>query len=181
MTGQLTNTSTITVQGNAFSVGGSSLVVAGGRVGVGTVAPAAALDVSASGGDYAAAVFRNSSGVIVATVTASGVFAGTQTWNYTLYDPQGIQAGDNIPAIVANRLTALTVVEVWCESDDATASINLFASGSNILAADLVCGLGGTPSTAFILPKNEIAFGGTIDHLTKSVTPGAARISRVAS
>lgn len=48
MTGQLTTTSTITVQGSAFSVGVSTFVVAGGQVGVG-VAPAAtfALDISA--------------------------------------------------------------------------------------------------------------------------------------
>jgi hypothetical protein len=45
MTGQLTNTSTITVQGNAFSVGGSTFVVIGSSVGIGTAAPQAALHV----------------------------------------------------------------------------------------------------------------------------------------
>ena len=39
MTGQLTTASTITVQGNAFSVGGSALVVKEGKVGVGTASP----------------------------------------------------------------------------------------------------------------------------------------------
>jgi len=51
MTGQLTNTSTVTIQGNAFSVGGSTLTVGGGRVGIGTSNPADALHVS-SGGLY---------------------------------------------------------------------------------------------------------------------------------
>lgn len=39
MSGQLTTTSTITVQGSAFSVGGSTLVVTNGRVGIGNTAP----------------------------------------------------------------------------------------------------------------------------------------------
>ena len=39
MTGQLTTASTITVQGNAFSVGGSTLAVSGGKVGIGTASP----------------------------------------------------------------------------------------------------------------------------------------------
>ena len=39
-------TSTLTVQGNAFSVGGSTLVVAGGNVGIGTTGPAQKLHMS---------------------------------------------------------------------------------------------------------------------------------------
>ena len=47
MTGQLTLAgSTLTVQGDAFSVGGSTLVAAGGNVGVGTVAPNAPLHLA---------------------------------------------------------------------------------------------------------------------------------------
>lgn len=47
MTGQLTvQDSSLTVTGNAFSVGGSTLVVSGGKVGIGTTAPAASLQVS---------------------------------------------------------------------------------------------------------------------------------------
>ncbi|MDA8243126.1 MAG: hypothetical protein M0025_03285 [Elusimicrobia bacterium] len=46
MTGQLTLLgSTLTVTGDAFSVGGSTLVVASGRVGIGTLAPGAELHV----------------------------------------------------------------------------------------------------------------------------------------
>ena len=46
MTGQLTLLgSTLTVTGDAFSVGGSTLVVASGRVGIGTLAPSAELHV----------------------------------------------------------------------------------------------------------------------------------------
>ena len=179
MTGPLTmlGGSTITVMGNAFSVGGSSLTVVGGRVGIGPAAPAAALDVQASAGDFVAAVFRNSSGVIVATVTASGIFASTQVWSYTLYDPQGIEAGDNVTSIISNRLALATIAEVWCESDDVTAKINLhrFGSGSNILPTDLTCGNPGTATTTFTAGETDIALGAKIDHLTQSVTAGAAK------
>jgi hypothetical protein len=119
-------------------------------------------------------VFRDPSGVAVASVTASGIFAGTQQWSYTLYDPQGIQLGDNIPSIISNRLnTTLTIKEVWCESDDGTAKINLKVSGTNMLPTDLTCGAG-TPTTTFVAGINEIAVAGKIDHLTQAVTSGAA-------
>lgn len=45
MTGQLTSQSTITIQGNAFSVGGSTFVVAVGSVGIGVNPPKQKLDV----------------------------------------------------------------------------------------------------------------------------------------
>jgi hypothetical protein len=41
MTGQLTTASTVTVQGNALSVGGSTMAVVNGRLGVGTASPSA--------------------------------------------------------------------------------------------------------------------------------------------
>ncbi|MDT8287265.1 MAG: hypothetical protein RQ748_09165, partial [Elusimicrobiales bacterium] len=46
MTGQLTTLSTITVQGDAFSVGGSTLVVEAGQVGIGTGLPASKFEVA---------------------------------------------------------------------------------------------------------------------------------------
>jgi len=49
MTGQLTTASTITVQGSAFSVGGSTLVVTGGKVGIGTASPSEAFEVGTPG------------------------------------------------------------------------------------------------------------------------------------
>jgi len=48
MTGPLMTTSTMTIQGNAFSVGTSTLVVKSGNVGIGTVTPNTKLDVTST-------------------------------------------------------------------------------------------------------------------------------------
>jgi hypothetical protein len=145
-----------------------------GRVGVGFSTPTAAVDVRNVSGDPEVAVFRDAAGVAIASVTAGGIFAGTQQWSYTLYDPQGIQLGDNIPSIISNRLgTTLTIKEVWCESDDSSARINLTVGGSSMLPSDLTCG-SGTATTGFVAGVNEIGVGAKIDHLTQNVTAGAA-------
>src|ERR1035437_2457242 len=46
ITGQETVVSTMTVLGSAFSVGGSTFVVAGGNVGIGTASPGSKLEVA---------------------------------------------------------------------------------------------------------------------------------------
>jgi hypothetical protein len=48
--GAFTMTSTATVQGNAFSVGGSTLVVSGGKVGIGTTSPISTGTLTVNGG-----------------------------------------------------------------------------------------------------------------------------------
>lgn len=147
------------------------------RVGIGFSTPTVALDVKAVAGDQAVAVFRDSSGVAVASVTAGGLVASIQQWSFTLYDPQGIEAVDDIPSIISNRLgDAVTINEVWCESDDGTATINLRQDGSvtNILTTDLNCGTTGTPGTVFNATEKEIPILGKIDYFTQTVAAGAA-------
>ncbi len=78
---QLIAAGTATVQGDAFSVGGSTLVVAGGRVGIGVPAPTVALDVSggvsattlfASNSVSAASILKVNGGGVVALETVTG-------------------------------------------------------------------------------------------------------------
>ncbi|HAT71641.1 MAG TPA: hypothetical protein DCS63_02365 [Elusimicrobia bacterium] len=72
------NNSTMTVAGNAFSVGGSTLVVAAGKVGIGVSAPTALLDVR----DITAAsgyVLRVGAGVSTALVVTTGGIVGVGT------------------------------------------------------------------------------------------------------
>jgi trimeric autotransporter adhesin len=72
MTGQLTTTSTMTIQGNAFSVGGSTLVVTSGRVGINSVSPSYALQV-ASGNIYAEyGVIASTLSILAPAATAGG-------------------------------------------------------------------------------------------------------------
>ncbi|MDE2141428.1 MAG: hypothetical protein KGJ84_03310 [Elusimicrobia bacterium] len=76
--------STLTVSGNAFSVGGSTLVVTGGSVGVGTTGPAASLEVdaNASGGGaqvWALFVSTNQSHGTVAPGLGFGGTSGVAT------------------------------------------------------------------------------------------------------
>ena len=67
MTGQLTlANSTLTVSGNAFSVGGSTVVVASGKVGIGTAAPGSKLDVA---GNINASAGYQIAGSTILTIT----------------------------------------------------------------------------------------------------------------
>lgn len=86
----LIDNSSLTVTG-AFNVAGSTLVVYQGTVGIGTATPQAALDVVSTGtsvNDYAQ-VWRDSQGVIRATMTANGVLYadGTGIRNVLAADP----------------------------------------------------------------------------------------------
>lgn len=89
MNGQLTTASTITVQGNAFSVGASTFVVIGGNVGVGTASPASALHVlSPTSATYA---------LIIATGAATSQYIMTLTTSGVLTAAGGMTGG-GVPA-----------------------------------------------------------------------------------
>ncbi|MBI5245045.1 MAG: hypothetical protein HY922_15385, partial [Elusimicrobia bacterium] len=82
MTGPLTlSNSTLTVTGDAFSVGGSTLVVAGGKVGVGTTSPGASL----TAGDWTRRQVSAGFGYadMSSNIGGSGLFAGNA---YTTFD-----------------------------------------------------------------------------------------------
>lgn len=114
MTGQLTNTSTITVQGNAFSVGTSTFVVTGGSVGVGTSNPGTKLHLS-SGTltiDGTAGAIRIGEGTPVFKIqklaTVSTDLGGATTATCTAetnFSMTGVAVGDactvSIPAAIA--------------------------------------------------------------------------------
>ncbi len=74
MTGQLTlSGSTLTITGNAFSVGASTLVVSGGNVGIGNTAPDGLLHISTGTG--ASSLFVSTTGlhVSIGTITKTGL------------------------------------------------------------------------------------------------------------
>lgn len=72
---QITNASSITVTGNAFSVGGSTLVVANGKVGISSAVPTEVLSVQGNvniSGDY----YKNG----VALPTTNDLLSSTNIW-----------------------------------------------------------------------------------------------------
>ena len=70
--------STMAVAGNFFSVGGSTLVVTGGRVGVGTTSPTSALTVF--NGDIAISTSSGSNGIIFQDGSKQTTAAGASSW-----------------------------------------------------------------------------------------------------
>lgn len=106
MTGQLTTSSTITVQGNSFSVGTSTFVVNAGRVGVNWITPEAALQVS--GG----AKFLSSSGTSYILTAGSparpDMFFVSSGGAVGMGDFTGVSVDTASAVQISSRLTAAT-------------------------------------------------------------------------
>lgn len=83
-TGFITVKGTLTVQGNAFSVGGSDFVVSAGRVGIGNASPGATLTLVGDFSASAAATFASSVTVAGAANIAGLVGVGTTNPQTTL-------------------------------------------------------------------------------------------------
>lgn len=121
----LTVVGTTTVSGSAFSVGRSTFVVSGGAVGIGTTAPAAALDVE--GGNIQMPASSSTSGTL---------YEGSNTFLHNYYGGSGETAntflgqnagsfsitGNNNVGIGANALTLTT-----SGSDNLAAGIDAMA------------------------------------------------------
>jgi hypothetical protein len=75
--GGITTYATMTVAGNAFSVGGTALVASNGSLGLGTATPGASLDIVSTGtaGNIYSQIWRNGSGVAVASMTSMGTLS----------------------------------------------------------------------------------------------------------
>lgn len=85
-----TVTSTLTVQGNAFSVGTSTFVITSSSIGVRTTVPAGALDVNG--------VFQAGFGVNKATITYSGDFTSPSSVTASHFDSQSANFTRNVTA-----------------------------------------------------------------------------------
>lgn len=112
------------------------------------------------------------SGDKVHTLTADGLFpassiAQTLSECFTLYNPTtNIADSDDIPS-VWRAPAAITISEVWCESDETAATIQLQKDDSdgpaNMLSAAEACDAGGT--TSFVSGENVMADGDRLDLL----------------
>lgn len=104
-----------------------------------------------------------------------------QEFTYTFFDPNNpLTVALQVPSIYVNRAAALHIVEVYCEIDAGSATINLQSGGANILSSDLACSTSGATSSSFAAGKDAIAVGQKINHVTVSAGAGLHRMNVVA-
>ena len=97
LSGPLTVTSSVTVTGNAFSVGGSTLVVAGGKVGIG-IKPNQALDINVDASVHNN-IGLNSGGTPMSVI---GSYSSAPFYIYDIYDSSWLLYGKNGGISVGN-------------------------------------------------------------------------------
>ena len=105
----------------------------------------------------------------------------TEQFGWVFYDPAtALPATLDPTSIWANRARAITITEVWCETDANTATINIQrddGSPLDILSADLVCDTtpgqsscaSGCDVNTIVLTEDNVAIGEELDHITESL------------
>ncbi len=113
----------------------------------------------------------------------------TDQFCFVIKEPtNGLDITDHdIDSIYSNRAKAVTVTEVWCETDVGTATINLQrddGSAANILSADLVCDTNEQSSCAsgctvdtIVLTEDNLAVDNEVDFVLVSVATAPKRVS----
>ena len=103
-----------------------------------------------------------------------------QEFTYTFFDPNNpLTMSLQVPSVYVNRAAAFHILEVYCEIDAGSATINLQTSGANVLSSDLACSTSGATSTSFTSGKDVIAAGQKINHVTVSTGAGLHRMNVV--
>jgi len=100
-------------------------------------------------------------------------------FTYTFFDPTNLlTTALQVPSIYVNRAAALHVVEVYCEIDGGSATINL-QNGGNVLSSDLACSSAGAVSSAFVAGKDAVAVGAKVGHATVAASGAVHRMNVV--
>jgi hypothetical protein len=103
-----------------------------------------------------------------------------QEFTYTFFDPNNpLTMSLQVPSVYVNRATAIHVVEVYCEIDAGSATINLQSGGVNILSSDLTCSTSGAVTSSFASGQDAISVGEKINHVTTSTGAGLHRMNVV--
>lgn len=103
-----------------------------------------------------------------------------QEFTYTFFDANNLlTTALQVPSIYVNRAAAFHIVEVYCEIDAGSMTVNLQTGGSSILSSDLVCSTGGASSSAFVSGKDAIPVGMKIGHMTVSASGSVHRMNVV--
>jgi len=103
-----------------------------------------------------------------------------QQFTYTFFDPNNLlTTALQVPSIYVNRATAFHIVEVYCEIDAGSMSINLQNAGANLLSSDLACSTAGATSSSFVSGKDAVGAGVKIGHVTVSASGSVHRVNVV--
>jgi len=103
-----------------------------------------------------------------------------QQFTYTFFDANNLLTTSLVvPSIYVNRSAAFHIVEVYCEIDAGTATINLQSSGANILSSDLACSTAGATTAAFVSGKDGVSVGTKIGHVTTAASGTLHRMNVV--
>jgi hypothetical protein len=103
-----------------------------------------------------------------------------QQFTYTFFDPNNLlTTALQVPSIYVNRASAFHIVEVYCEIDAGSMTINLQNAGANLLSSDLACSTSGATSSSFVSGKDAVASGVKIGHATVSASGSVHRVNVV--
>lgn len=103
-----------------------------------------------------------------------------QQFTYTFFDPLNtLTTALQVPSIYVNRGSAFHIVEVYCEIDGGSATVNLQNGGANVLSADLVCTTAGASTTSWVGGKDAVAVGAKLGHMMVATGAGLHRVDVV--
>jgi hypothetical protein len=103
-----------------------------------------------------------------------------QQFTYTFFDPNNLlTTALQVPSIYVNRAAAFHIVEVYCEIDAGSMTINLQNAGANLLSSDLACSTSGATGSSFVSGKDAVASGVKIGHVTVSASGSVHRVNVV--
>jgi hypothetical protein len=103
-----------------------------------------------------------------------------QEFTYTFFDPNNLLTTTlQVPSIYVNRAAAFHIVEVYCEIDAGSATINLQNGGGNVLSSDLACTTSGAVSSSLTAGKDAVPVGTKLGHATVSASGALHRMNVV--
>ena len=103
-----------------------------------------------------------------------------QEFTYTFFDANNLlTTALQVPSIYVNRAAAFHIVEVYCEIDAGSMTVNLQNAGVSLLSADLACSTAGATSTSFVSGKDAVGSGVKLGHVTVSASGSVHRVNVV--
>jgi len=107
-----------------------------------------------------------------------------QQFTYTFFDANNLlTTALQVPSVYVNRASALHIVEVYCEIDAGSATINVQKDNgttkTNILSSALACSPSGAVATGFTSGNDAIGVGQKVGHVTVSASGALHRMNVV--